>query len=811
MIRARVVTAAALVLAGAVLAFAPGSAPAQEPTDSAVTVSGTGPFANLKVTVGQTRDLINQAVSVSWTGGAPTQPNTGQFATNFLQIMQCWGDDPSGPDRTQCLWGGAVTQATPAAGAWVRSRQVNYAGVVDPEEKIRQGDDPDTTDADESRENVFVPFWAYGTPKPTKPAYTGRSDFIDAQLTNEIPLARTRANGTGVESFEVQTARQAPGLGCGEPVRNTTTGRSCWLVVVPRGTSEVDGTDQSARELVSSPLSASNWANHLAVRLDFQPVEAACPLGAEERRLLGNELAVEAVSRWQPALCENGGTLFGFTQLSDDVVRNQLLQSDDPGLAMLSDPVAPDSEVADRPLVYAPLAVSGLTIAYYVERQVPPDATDEQKLTDGERYTDLRLTPRLVAKLLTQSYRGSIVGNTDQIRDNPAGLADDPEFLDLNPSLQGNQYWTVISDALVALPTADATSMLWRWILGDEAARKFLAGTPDEHGMIVNPNNRNLQLPTPTFPRNDQTCYEADPRFHFCTLDAHPFANDMHEAGRAVSRGDSLGRTASGTPNPDGTPKLSRVDRQAPGRHGLLAVVDTATAARYGLQTARLRNNAGEFVGPTTNAMLAAVGAMTRSAVPGVLTPNPTATTPGAYPLTTLTYAAAVPPLLTRTSGRDYAAFLRYAVGPGQEPGLQPGELPDGYAPLPNALREQASRAATTIETQAGRTTGGNDEPTPGGSGGEGDFVDPSPDGVLGPDAGVPLPGAGPPTQDQGPPGRDQVPVAQTRRTPATPLGAIRYVLAVILIGSGLAAASAPVLVRLATGSHGKGGEAAGG
>ncbi|HEX6360856.1 hypothetical protein [Actinophytocola sp.] len=800
-----------LVLAGAVLAFAPASAPAQELGGSAVTVSGTGPFADLRVTVGQTRDLINQAITVSWTGGASTQPNTGQFAVNYLQIMQCWGDDAGGPKRSQCLFGGTVTQSTPAAGAWVRSRQVNYAGLVDPAEPLRPGDDPDTPDVDESRENVFVPFWAYGTPEPNpaKPAYTGRSDFIDAQLTNEIPLARTRANGAGVESFEVQTARQSPGLGCGEPVRsgNTTSGRSCWLVVVPRGSSEVDGSDQSARELVSSPLSASNWANRIAVRLDFQPVGSACPLGAAERRLLGHELAVEAVSRWQPALCTRGGALFGLTQLSDDVVRNQLLQSDDPGLAMLSEPVPPDDERPDRPLVYAPVAVSGLTVAYYIERQVPPDASEEDKLRDGERFTDLKLTPRLVAKLLTQSYRGSVVGNTDHIAGNPAGLADDPEFLDLNPSYKGSQYWTTISDALVALPTQDANALLWRWVLGDADAKTFLAGAPDEHGMVVNPNNKNLTLPAPTFPRNDQTCYEADPRFRFCTLDAHPFANDMHEAGRAIGRGDSLGRTASGTPNPDGTPKLSKTDRQSPGRHGLLAVVDAATAARYGLQTARLRNNAGTFVGPTADGLLSSVATMTPSSVPGVLAPNPATTASTAYPLTSVTYAATAPNLLTQAAGKDYASFLRYAAGPGQEPGLEPGQLPDGYAPLPNALREQTLRVATSIENQAWRVTAVDPAGQPGDMHGGGDLG--AGTGAVGPD-GVPLPGANAPapTQDQGPPGRDQVPVAQTRRTPATPLGVIRYVLAAILIGGGLAAASSPVLVRLSTGRRG---DAAGG
>ncbi|HAM24259.1 MAG TPA: hypothetical protein DCM51_01680, partial [Actinobacteria bacterium] len=71
---------------------------------SAVTVSGTGQFADLKVTVWQTRELTNQVVKVTWTGGTPT-PSDG-YSKNYLQIFQCWGEDPEGPDRTQCQFGG---------------------------------------------------------------------------------------------------------------------------------------------------------------------------------------------------------------------------------------------------------------------------------------------------------------------------------------------------------------------------------------------------------------------------------------------------------------------------------------------------------------------------------------------------------------------------------------------------------------------------------------------------------------------------------------------------------------------------------
>ena len=102
---------------------------------SAVTLSGDGPFSSLKVTVSQTSSLIDQVVRVSWTGGAPTVP-TGQSAADYLQIMQCWGDDPSGPDRTQCEYGGQAGNVQ-GLDSLQTTRQV-YVGpaVIDPLETL---------------------------------------------------------------------------------------------------------------------------------------------------------------------------------------------------------------------------------------------------------------------------------------------------------------------------------------------------------------------------------------------------------------------------------------------------------------------------------------------------------------------------------------------------------------------------------------------------------------------------------------------------------------------------------------------------
>jgi hypothetical protein len=806
----------AMMLGAAVISVLPGAAPASAdgvPADSAMTVSGKGDFANLKVTVSQTKNLINQAVTVSWTGGVPTLPQTGGFSTNFLQVMQCWGDDPAGPDRTQCQFGGGVATNL-QAGSWTRSRQLTY-DVVDSKEKL-------TLPAGTSG-NAYVPFWPAGGDKPTAAVTSGRSDFFDSQITNEIPLARTHGDGTGQEFFEIQTVRQAAGLGCGELVATggVSTARKCWLVVVPRGSTEVDGSPRSGTPsavggfLDSSPLSQSNWDNRIAIPLEFLPVGQACPIGAPERRMVGHELAVEAVSRWQPALCAGGGALYSYGQLTDDLARSQVSDGSSPGLAFITNPVAP-AQAPPSPLVYAPVGLSGLTIAFNIEHQPSPIASTDKLLLDGQRFTSMKLTPRLVAKLLTQSYQQAVAGypssTPDYLKNNPRGLTVDPEFLDLNHEYTDFAQFNTPPDALVQLGGSDVTSLLWNWVKADPDASAFLAGTPDRSGMVVNPNNKGLPLPTSTFPVNDQSCANIDlggvggAKLTTCTLDIHPFTIDMHDAGLAASRGDSKGQVPD--LGPGGNPIVKKAVRQSPNQRSLLAVVDAATATRYGLPTASLRNAAGQFVASTTTSLLAGEKAMKPSAVPGVLASDPGATDPAAYPLTALSYAVTSPTTLDAAAGKDYATFLRYAVGPGQQPGDGPGQLPAGMTPLPDALRTQTAAAAATIEAQAGKDpASGPPTPQPTGAGGVLNGSVGSPGSVAagaGATATSPSGGSGASSPAAVPPGASapaanvpsavQQPVARVRRTPPLSAPAVGALLLTILICGALAATSSPIL-----------------
>ncbi|GAA2993711.1 hypothetical protein [Actinokineospora diospyrosa] len=804
-----------LMLATGGVLLVPSPAAAQAPAGSAVTVRGAGEFATTEFTISQTRGLINQTVHLSWAGAAPTDTGRGY---NYLQIMQCWGDDEAGPQREQCQYGTPLQGSYNSDALWSRSLPVKPPKLPngqDPQPDGRLIDPLETTPQQTAKPGAatylpFVPVPASGP--PTTSSEPGYGLYFDASTTNEVQVGVTREDGKGELDFEIQTTLEAPGLDCG---RVRTSGadagkaRHCWLVVVPRGTKEVNGksvtvpTDQGGHihgYLDSSPLSQSNWDKRLPpIRLDFEPVGDSCPLGKAERALSGNEFVVDAVLRWQPALCANNGPVFGFVQVPDRQARD-LLGGEDPGMVFLAKPAAKGSMIDDRALVYAPVSVSAYTVAFIMERQPRIDAPDSVKVKDGQPIEELKLTPRLVAKLLTQSYSGAVPGLQDYLKDNPTRLSQDEEFLQLNPEFRDHASLSMLTvDALASSVDMDATESLWEWINSDAEAKAWLGGSPDQYGMKVNKNFVGLPMPAQNFPKADLTCVPqkilnmiAD----MCAGTRRPLAADLHEAGRAVNRGDSLGREPNGQRDPlDQTkPAFSRVGRSVVGKRAMLAVVDTATAKRYGLSVAKLRNAAGQFVAPTDEAVLAGVAEMTATDTPGVKATNPKAVAANAYPLPAVSYAATAPSMLTRDSGKDYAGLLRYVTSAGQVPGEGVGKLPAGYIPLPQPMREQAEASAKVIERDAGikppvapepaeeQETGAEDE-TP--------AADPDP-------APAPQPAPAPAPAAPETPAARSTPVAQSKTTQATPVAwVLRYLMAGLLVAGGLATAAGPVLTRL--------------
>ncbi|MGW2957353.1 hypothetical protein ACWDGI_02540 [Streptomyces sp. NPDC001220] len=808
----RVFVAVGALLAGLVLALlpvppvtTPAAAVASE--DSAVTVTGKkGPhddFSKLKVTVHQTKDLRSQGVRVSWTGGEQTSDN--YFAFNYLQIMQCWGDDPAGPTREQCEFGSTGLGDDVIKGAIAGTRRVSgdpgAAYVYDPAETQYTG------------ANAFVPFRPVGglppTTSSTDTTYYGPLD------TNEQVANRTFGNGTGEVNFEVEDAVEAPHLGCGAntaPAGSDPVPRSCWLVVVPRGTHDADGTDVlnagggRSPNLVTSPLSATNWAQRMVVPLSFQPVGEFCPEGQPERPTAGSELATDAVTSWQPKLCSATGSTFSFTQGGEEVARSQVLNttSDEPLLGFTVDPV--DQRDAAAKVVEAPVAVSGVAIAFFMES---PDGVVQ----------DMKLTPRLVAKMLTHSYVKDVSLNTtpSHLRGNPDTFADDKEFQELNPgfpTLQGTPR-----SLMVPLQSSDTTRLVWNWLQSDTDARDFLSGKPDPWGTKVNPYFKDLDLAKNTgltdYPKVDPTTTDAIangvPPLTYALTDLDPYTADLHDGAVRTLRGNN-NRTIqwSGVFNSTNPPPKLINDVPPPGRRAVLAIVDTASAERYGLKTAALRNADGTFVKPSTGTLTAGVEAMKASSEDaGVLDPDPARAKGQAYPLTAVAYAAASVNQDAATR-KAYAQFIRYAAGAGQTQGLAAGQLPYGYAPLPAEQRAQAVTAANALER--GTTTGGSASAPPGadGSGGSGsgsgtggvsggtDSGGQSAGGAGG--DGTAHPSAAAVNSSASPSSGPQQPVANSRSgvTPKEVMGIIRWVLLVVLFLGGAAGLSGPLLLRLA-------------
>ncbi|MDG4795281.1 hypothetical protein [Micromonospora sp. WMMD1082] len=836
-------------------------------------VPGTAPadFSALEVTVSQTKDLVNQAVVVTWEGATPT-PRQRQLGVDYLQVMQCWGDPEAADDplglrfRETCQFGtklGAPAMPNQNIGdltsinAGTREIQVEVAGYPprDPGETLPEG-------------ARMVPFWPVscqpvrpdcGQPRtpdgsPANPLPTIRDPKTGGQreaypeetlarhftsaVTNEYPYALTSGDGTGRIAFEVQNATRAPDLGCGASYQDSAgreqPSRPCWLVIVPRGhVHPYTGADVSVVGGVhGSPLTPALWQHRIVVPLGFEPIGDVCPLDRAERITAGTELVAEAATSWRPALCTAaGGPSVSYSPVGDfDAARQVLAPMETaPGLVYSAEPV-PTTD-ADPALVHAPVTLSGVVIAINIDVNLDPLTRHDPEIEKlrGLGLDDVKLTPRLVAKLLTQSYRRDVPGNGGPPQ-NPGSLRDDPEFLDLNPVFRS---WDIrpgftLQGLMMPNGSSVAARTLWRWVLADPVAAAWLRGTtdnpaPDEHGMVLNPEYEEvIRGGEPDyFPKVDPTCmsqtYEDrsgnDAEARLCTLDYRPYTGGLGKGAEQTLRADSTGRAYPldlvNIPV-SGVPEFTRVPRDQLGVRFAMSVTDSASAARYGLFTAQLcratyhtaedRYAASDCRAASTEGMRTAAESLAPSEVRDapVIDPARAWSTPGAYPLSVLTYAVAdtTDPADAR---RDYATLLRYIAGPGQQPGFARGQLPEGYVALSDALRARARAAADQLERARPPAS-----PTPGAT--TAPPVANPPPAVIPPQpaattgaaplpVGVPSPGAVPSpgnTAPSPPPSTDLA----VRASQGSPLGTIRYLLAGILAIGLIGGVAGPILRR---------------
>lgn len=777
-------------------------------------------FKNLQVTVSQTQDLTDQGLQVSWSGAAPTGGSGAP--RNYLQIMQCWASKGSaGPTPQQCQWGTPTASAAGQMGLSAASRDLLTGEQADPKQFPDGRCTPALTHAQFGQgAGCTVPFWSINDPRKAALGWTNDQYNLPpygAAQSNEVSYARTASDGTGQYIFSLQSALSAPYLGCGNPAY-TAAGNTCWLVVVPRGEYNLNGdlaTSESQDSgygtnfnyVAGSPLSSTAWQDRIEVPLSFTPIGASCQLGASAVRTAGSELASAAFGSWQAALCGKGTTL-GYSKITDDQARAALV-SGGTSMSFLSGPLDPDT-AGDRDIEYAPVATSGIVISYLIDKHYTDNDANPDRGADGTLVTNLRLTPLIIAKLLTQSYRADTPGDGHGAdptvpSGNPDSLLQDADFLALNPDFKYFFPTQVPDGLLTPFGDSDAAAQVWAWLRADPAAKRFLDGETVD-GASINTAYRGLNLGTDTtvnsFPKNDQSTFRTGdwPAPGYGTLDMRPYAVDLSDGAVKTVNANSGKKTnwdATLTP-----PQATSVGPQVPGTRFELAITTSQAAALYGLPTAALVSSpsdgsAGVTATATTLAKQVA-GASQDTAVTGVERVDPSVSVPGGYPLTMRTYAAVNVCATDATGLTADAAMLDYAAGSGQDPGTKLGQLPIGYAPLTSTDKEQTAKVAAALRAEVKDPTcpvAGDPSGSPSGSPGAGDGSGPTSSGVI--DTGTTLPGSAPAPAAQAPPAITPVSADATGTTPSASVAG-RYALLAALLFFLPCLVGGPTLLRLA-------------
>jgi hypothetical protein len=656
-------------------------------------------FRHLSFSVNQTANLSHQGITVRWAGGEPT--SALQYAQNFMQAMECWGDTPE-----QCQFGQPSQAMVDKSGFLVQSRSIEpgldaaQAGDLPPERILAENPDGSNTYA--------FPFQSVDG---TSTFETG--ELFSSATSNEVSAAPTASDGTGMLNFEVQTSLEAPHLGCGAD-DGSSTPQPCFLVIVPRGSLDLNGQapSESAGHINGSPLSASAWKNRVVIPLNFAPVSQSCPIGQAEVRVVGSEVAAKAMTSWQPQLCNTGAT-YGYSRIGDDEARTQITGTDIGAsrMAIVSgalDSASPYAKMVD----YAPVTQSAIVVAYNIDYSLYSNSSIYRQ-KNGTKVHDLKLNQRLVAKLLTQSYRddtpGAGFGNST-VQANPRSITVDPEFLSLNPDFR--DFTRVGPQGLmVSFGNADTNKHVWEWIRANAEASAFLKGAPDSWGMKINPSYKDLGLAdgdaSVSFPKADLRTYSASSSIPgYGTLDMRPYYNTMDETATRALRADGNVKTAWDPFKLPAPGAYVSIAPQPVGQRFMLALTDLSSAYRYGLDVAALQGTqVGNFVEPTSSSISTAIESQVATATPGVSATNWGKAVPNAYPLSEVTYAAVNVCLSTQDERTAYENLITYATSTGQNLGDDLGNLPYGYVPLSDAQKSLAAQAVADIHAPANKAT----------------------------------------------------------------------------------------------------------
>ena len=353
--------------------------------------------------------------------------------------------------------------------------------------------------------------------------------------------------------------------------------------------------------------------------LTFAPPPDACSLtGSSASNVIdvyGSELMTQATGQWDPSFCQGGSDVFSVVHVVSGEPEARNLVATGSAEAAFTSYAQPGGY--GKPVVNAPVAISGFTISYDIDG------------ANGQPYTSLKLTPLLLAKLLTESYPGELFMQQEDpaLAHNPLNITQDPEFSALNPGISPIVISGAASEAaseLMALSSdSDVMEALTTYINDDPTARAWLNGTPDQWGMVVNPAYKGIQLPVDQWPllstfepaayyqTDDNDCLYNDP-VPYQPLVAAPLAS-LADISESLQYNEPNSTTQCSQPTPDSSlgEKLT-TDRQQPaGSRFMIGITPLGDDQRYLLQPASLQTTGGTFVAPGNASLQAATSLLT--------------------------------------------------------------------------------------------------------------------------------------------------------------------------------------------------------
>lgn len=728
-------------------------------TGSAMTVTktfvdGAGKSRTVNLTVSQTANLApRQTLALSWSGAAPSDnysfvqnPNLSNPVEYPMVLMQCWGSDNgksdgTGLDPTHCETSDVLNLTTKAM-----------------QTETNTPDNPNPPASDLYSFGLFQPrlkFQAvngtwYNMVRGTPGAATTSVPL--ELLPGGLPLnARGEwSDPTGARSnvsFEARSLDQYPATGCSDT-------QACTLVAVPITdpvcvkpipSGDACGSGPLAQPTVNGvkapgpnnlPIASTNaylrssdwwlqtnWRNRLSVPLSFLKDNACSVTDTRQAvQIPGSQVASTVMSYyWDPNFCLDPTKFkLQYVQQSEPSARQFLTTSGPDGYennAILTTLPVTNSP---RPVVHAPVLDTGFAISYLIDNG------------SSQQVTNLNLTPLLLAKLITQSYRSD--SGEAALSGNPTTIFKDPEFLAVNPgfTLPTGETLDRSDGTNLILPYPTQTDTIWAltsYINSDPEARAFLDGTPDAYsGMVVNLAYRGYSLPQLATDIRDSS---PDPAAYThpastsggvdygtdyqCTKNSiPPYFNLISQGVPGLDQGvtsmlnlqNPAQDLCGEVPGQAGYGIFAKPAQQIIGNRALLALTSTAQAAEYLLPTAQLQvhdvNGTRLWAGPTTTSMTAALAYTVEDQATGVLSLDFPHLSSNSYPGTMPVYAAIPTAGLDKGTAGDYAQFLRFAATTGQTPGTGVGDLPPGYAPLPSVLTQYTLQAANHVAAQDG-------------------------------------------------------------------------------------------------------------